>query len=127
MNKKAYSIIITLVSVVVLLVISFLLKPTGDRTSHSLYLKHFPNTESNIFIDCKIDSDCKLLNLENGCGHFSSINKSNTKNEIRKYNEKEKELLKGVNFDCSRELRIEEYSPICKNNQCDFEKKSFDI
>lgn len=96
---------------------------TNLNSKQHIYLKHIKNKSSNIFIDCKEDSDCKLIHLRNGCGDFFSINKNNSEIEIEKYNKKEDKLLEGVLFDCILPLKIEDYRPICKNNVCSSEKK----
>lgn len=92
--------------------------------NQNIYLKHFGNKESTIIIDCKKDSDCKLIHLGISCRGFGSINANNNDIEIEKYISTEQELTRGVDFSCADPIpMIENSRPVCKNNQCAFEKK----
>jgi hypothetical protein len=64
-----------------------------------------------------------LIDLNKPCTLFSSININNTEFEIEKYRNKEKKLQRGFAFDCDIPLNIDEYTPVCKNFQCDYKKK----
>ncbi|KKP37844.1 MAG: hypothetical protein UR27_C0002G0020 [Candidatus Peregrinibacteria bacterium GW2011_GWA2_33_10] len=95
----------------------------NSQSTKHIYLKYFNKKDSKIFIDCQKVDDCYLINLESSCGNFTSINKNNKKTEIENYNKSQKELLKGMYFDCMTPPQIEDYYPTCKNNQCGSEKK----
>ena len=120
MNKKHLTIgIIMFFSILIISIIFFLL--TRLNKKQHIYLNHSNGKSSNIFIDCKEDSDCKLSHLSRGCESFYSINKNNSEIEIEKYNEKESKLSVGINNLCTLSQKIEE--PICKNNVCSSKEK----
>lgn len=97
--------------------------PTGLKlpalTKH-VYIKYSDNKKSNVFIECKNNSDCKLAKLMNG--GFVPVNSANKDVDIEEYAEWRAELIKNMDF-YAPPLRIEDYRPICKNNECDYISK----
>lgn len=124
MNKK--QIVITLIIFFSILIVAYLIINKSSSfpvTISSTYLNYSNSKKSNIFTNCKSNSDCKLIPIEGGCGGFHSINSNNSNIEIEKYNNKEKELLLGIVLDCGPSIEINEYNAVCKNNICASEKK----
>lgn len=119
MKKMIYIIIGVVFAVIVLIGGYFYLKNSDEH----VYLKHFNGNDSNLYVDCQQDSDCKFVNLQTACPKFESINKNNSEDAIKKFNNKELKLTKNVEFDCSGLPKMEDYKPMCINNICTAVKK----
>jgi len=85
---------------------------------HKHFVKHFDKSNSKIFKDCAENSDCKLILLGVGCSYFESINVNNSESSILEYMKKEKELTKGVLFDCMMSPNIDTLKAVCEDNVC---------
>jgi hypothetical protein len=94
----------------------------GDKTDRSnmIYLEYFNGEDSDIRIDCEENIDCKILDVDFGCGGYMGVNVANSNNEWRKFNLKSQEIEEelGIIYDCIAPSELEAYEAICNSGVC---------
>lgn len=88
------------------------------ETEPEKFLTYANKTESSVYIDCNVDSDCKLIEYDfNGCDVFIVVNIDNLKEEIETYITTQNEIAKNAVMSCS-DINIKSFKPVCEENVC---------
>ena len=118
MNKQVFLITVLVLS-------SIIFNGCNLNSNSNKYLDYpFDKGKSNIRIDCKVDNDCKIVNITGwNCGGFKAINIINSEINWNDYNKKASEIEDklGIIYDCDDLLNENiNLKAICnKNNICE--------
>jgi len=82
------------------------------------FLTYFDKSISKINIQCRQDSECKLVQLSQPCHGMSAVNIKITKKHIIEYNKKKNKLLNGLEFDCGADQCAAKIKAVCIQNLC---------